>query len=262
MKIFSIILPIVLLMGCATGFQKFYKPYVDARTLQDVELLNEGEYPKIVIATDMKSDVKRLISKGYRPIGESSFNGELESEKGVINQAKENGAKLVLVSSKYTETRTINTPLILPNNQTTYSSGSIYGSGGSANYYGSSTTYGTTVVPLTTNQQRYDQNAVYFVKSTKKPKFGIMPIDLPPELRIKLERNTGALIDIIFEESPAFIANLLPGDVIIEINGTPIVNAKQAIETMQAQMPDDGKCPIKIIRSGIEKSVTLQLNHT
>ena len=248
-----------ILAACASGHQQFYKPYIDAKTLPDVQLLGNGEEPKIFSSNDMERDAKIAMSKGYRSIGVSSFNGESESEQAVINQAKSVGAVLVLVNSKFTESKSITTSLFLPDNQTTYHSGSVNGTYGSANYSGSSTTYGTKVVPITTEQQRYDQTAVYFVKSTKKLKFGLSMVDLPPELRSKYERNTGALIDVVMEESPAFLANILPGDILIEFNGAAVINAQQAANLMQTYSPKDDKCILKIIRNGTEKSIELQL---
>ena len=259
MRLITVIVTCLVLNACASGYQQFYKPYVDAKTLPDVQLLKDGDKPEIFSSDDMQRDVKIAISRGYRPIGASSFNGQIESEQAVIHQAKSIGAILVLVNLKFTESRTITTPLFLPNNQTTYNSGSVYGTYGSANYSGTSTTYGTTVVPITSQQQRYDQTAVFFVKSTKKPKFGIMVTDLPPELRSKYERNNGALIDNVAEESPAFAANLLPGDILIELNSTTVINAKHAEELMQSASPKDGKCILKVIRNGTEKSIELQL---
>lgn len=251
-----------ILSACASGYQQFYKPYVDAKNLQDVQTLPPSESPKIFSSNDLQRDVKIAKSRGYIPIGHSSFNGEMESERGVVKQAQETGAVLVLVTSDFTETRTITTPLFVPNNQTTYSSGSVYGTSGSANYSGTSTTYGTAVIPITSQQQRYDQTAVYFVKSTRKLKFGLFSIDLPPELRSKLERNTGALIDIVAEESPAFAANVLPGDVLIELDGTTVLNAKHAGELMQSAHPTDRKVPLKVIRNGAERVIEVTLNES
>jgi len=260
MRYFVLALACAVLVACASGYQQFYKPYVDAKALPDVQLLAPDEEPKIYGSNDLQRDVKIAKSKGFRPIGASSFNGEMESEAAVVQQAKRVGALFVLVNSKYTETRTITTPLFVPNNQTTYTSGSVYGAYGSANYSGSSTTYGSTIVPMTTNQQRYDQTAVYFVKSTRKPRFGVSPIDLPDELRVKLERNTGAVIDIVFEGSPAFLANVLPGDVLIEVNGTSVINAKHAGELMQSVAPGVDKCTFKVHRNGVERIIELDLN--
>ncbi len=258
MRLLTALVACVVLTACASGYQRFYKPEVDARTLPDVQLLGEGERPKIFSSNDLQRDVKIAMSKGYRSIGVSSFNGQIESEQAVVNQAKAVGAVLVLVNSTFTESRTISTPLFLPNNQTTYSSGSVSGPYGSANYSGTSTTYGTRVVPIT-QQQRYDQAAVFFVKSTRKMKFGLFTVDLPPELRSKYERNTGALIEIVAEESPAFAANILPGDILVELNGTSVLSAKHASELMRSAAPQDGRCILKIIRNGTEKTVELQL---
>jgi hypothetical protein len=249
-----------VLTACASGYQQFYKPYTDANTLPEVKVLAPEEAPKVYASNDLDRDVKIAQSKGYLVIGVSSFNGKLESEDAVIQQARRVGALLVLVNSKFTDTRTITTPLFLPNNQTTYSSGSVYGTYGSANYSGSSTIYGSTVVPMTTHQQRYDQTAVYFVKSTRKLKFGLSPVDLPQDLRGTLERNTGALIDIVFEDTPAFAANVLPGDVLIELDGVSVINAKHAGELMQSASPADGRCVLKVIRSGKERTIELKLN--
>jgi serine protease Do len=254
------ILACALLSACASGHKEFYQPYVDVKTLPDVQTLAPGEKPKVFSSSDLDRDVKIAISRGFKPIGHSSFNGKMESESAVVQQAQQTGAVLVLVSSKFVETRSITTPLFIPNNQTTYSSGSVYGNYGSANYSGMSTTYGTTVVPITTQQQRYDQTAVFFVQSTRKLKFGLFPKDLTPELRSKLERNTGALIDIVAEESPAFAANVLPGDVLIEINEVSVLNAKHAGELMQAAHPADRKVRLKVLRNGAERVIELLLN--
>lgn len=247
-----------ILVACASSHKEFYKP-VDAKTLPDVQLLGKGELPKIFSTNDMERDVKIALSRGYSNIGVSSFNGEATSEKEVVEQAKTVGAVMVLVNSKFTDSRVVTTPLFLPDNETTYHSGYVNGTYGSANYSGTSTTYGTKVVPITTNQQRYDQTAVYFAKLTKKPKFGLYLENLTPELRARFERNTGALITIVMEDSPAFLANILPGDILIEFNGAQVINAEQMLNLMRTYSPNSDKCLLKIIRNGTEKSIELQI---
>lgn len=269
-------LAVVMLASCAGGFQQFYNPFVDARKLSNVQLLGSNEDPAIYSTNDMKRDVLAARSKGYIPIGYASFNGAMGTRSQVVQQARNVGAVMVLVSSQYTGTRQITTPLFVPNNQTTYynsittgqTNGSVYSGYGSANYSGNfngmtsgtATTYGTTVVPMTTYQQRYDQSAVFFVKSTIKPRFGLFINDLTPELRDKYQRNTGVLVVAIAEESPAFIANILPGDLIIEISGTQVVDAKQATELLKSVLPNGGSCPLKIIRDGTEKTIAVQVS--
>jgi PDZ domain-containing protein len=260
MRVLFILLVAFVMAGCASGYQKFYKPRVDARTLRYVELLKPDEEPKVYGTKNFKRDINKLRSKLYIPIGHSSFNGEYEDESKVKAQAKRIGATLVLVNSKYTNTQTTTTPLFFPNSSTTYHSGSVYGSGGYGGYSGTSTTYGSTVVPITTHQRRYDQTAVFFVKSTKKPRFGIFFKNLSNEQRIALERNTGVIIGIVVEESPAFYSNVLPGDILIKVNDSDVRNGKHAHELLGKVSPNANSAVFTVIRKGKEQTITVKFD--
>lgn len=257
-KILLLICSVVVVTGCATnGYNKFYSPVVDARTLSDVEILQEEQEPKIFGTDDFNRDISILRAKGYIVVGESSFNGGLESVSHASDQAKEVGATVVLVKSEYTNTQTINSALFVPNNQTTYYSGSVYGGGKLGGYSGMSTTYDTTVIPYTSYQRRYDQNAIYFVKSNKKYKFGLIIDDLSPELRNRLERNTGALISIVVENTPAFYANVIPGDVLIAVDGVEVRNAENASYIL-GQVNSTTSSTLTIIRNMQERKILVQ----
>lgn len=262
---------VVLLTGCQNGFSAFYNPYFDPQSPPPqiagyLKFLEQNETPQIYSTNDMDRDVLIARSKHWIPIGYSSFNGEMGSQAQVLSQAKKLGSSMVLVTSKFTENRTITTPLFIPNNQTTTyngtTNGSIYGNNGNSATYnsnttGSATTYGTTVVPLTTVQARFEQGAVFFVRYTKKLRLGIGLVALPTELRAKYERNTGALVQIVYEDSPAFFANILPGDVVTEIDGKAVLSAPQASELMRDLKPN-GIATVKVLRNGTEKTFNLQ----
>lgn len=268
-----IVLCVFVLSGCQNGFSTFYHPNFDAKSpppalVGDIKILDQNETPLIYSSNELPRDVKIARSKHWLVVGYSNFNGPSGSQDQVIRQAKSIGAGMVLVSSQFTENRTITTPLFVPNNQTTYYSGTtngqIYGSNGnSANYNsnttGSATTYGTTVVPLTTVQSRYDQTAVFFVRLVKKLKFGIATADLTQEQRLKYERNTGALVDIVFEDTPAFKANMLPGDIVIEVDHKVIENPAAFNPAVNESHPVNGKIPVKILRNGVEKTINVEL---
>jgi serine protease Do len=266
---------LVLLTGCQNGFSAFYRPYFNPQSpptglvISDLKYLDLTETPQIYSTNDMSRDVKIARSKHWVPIGQSSFNGAAGSQAQLLSQAKSIGASMVLVTSRFTENRTITTPLFLPNNQTTYyngtTNGQIYGNNSNSATYnsntsGTATTYGTTVVPLTSVQSRFDQTAIYFVLDTKKLKFGISIVALTPELRTKYERNTGALIDIVFEDSPAFNANILPDDILTEVDGKAVLNAPQAMELIKNTQPANGISIVKVLRNGTEKTINLQLD--
>lgn len=263
----------IFLVGCAqSGYKQFYSPYVDAKTLPDVELLSEGQEPQVFNTDNFDRDILTLRAKMYIPIGHSSFNGGYEDTKNAAAQAKRIGATIVLVNSQYTNTLTTTSTLFLPDNKTTYHSGTAsanttynnnYGgylgnSNTNVTYNGTSTTYGTKAVPVTSHQRRYDQNAVYLVKSTKKPKFGVAFNDLSPDQRLVLERNTGVFISVVMEDSPAFYSNVLAGDVLIAVDGQRVINTKQAMQLMDSVNPEKSSSVLTVIRKGKEKAIHVQ----
>lgn len=273
MKYIKIILITVLLTGCArSGYKQFYTPYIDATILTDVELLAKGKDPQIFGTDNFEKDIQILRSKNYIPIGHSSFNGGYEDTKNAASQAKRIGATIVLINSQYTNTQTRTSTLFLPDNKTTYHSGTansnttyqnsysghLGNSSTNTGYSGTSITYGIKAVPHTTYKRRYDQNAVYFIKSTKKLRFGVYVNDLSLDQRIDLERNTGAFINVVIEDSPAFYSNVMMGDVLIAIDGTSVKNANHALELMRNVSNAATSSDFTVIRNGVEKKINIQ----
>lgn len=272
MKLLILTLLFVSLLGCAhSGYKQFYKPYVDTKTLTDIELLKEGQKPEVLSTDDFDRDIAILRSKKYISIGQSSFNGRYEDTRNAAAQAKRIGATLVLVSSQYTNTQTTTSTLLLPDNKTTYQSGTAsagtsYNSAsggylGSSNtnttYRGTATTYGTKAVPITSHQRRYDQSAVYFVKSTKKLKIGITYSDLTLEQRAQIERNTGIFIHSVIEDSPAFFSNVLVGDVLIALDGKLVKNEKHFGQILDSMNPEKTSHKLTLIRNGSERIIEI-----
>ncbi|MGK2942828.1 MAG: PDZ domain-containing protein [Immundisolibacter sp.] len=88
-------------------------------------------------------------------------------------------------------------------------------------------------------------------------RFGVRLINLNEKFRKKHQSNTGALVKKVFEGSPAFYSNVLPGDVILEIDEKRIVDAEAAILLLE----DANKWPrqIALIRNG--RKVTIQMDY-
>jgi serine protease Do len=268
-----LIITTLLLTACAqSGYKQFYNPYVDTKTLTEVELLKEGEEPQVFGTNDFERDGLILRTKKYIAVGYSSFNGGYEDTKNAAAQAKRLGATIVLVNSDYTNTQTTTSTLFLPDNQTTYHSGTassntsynsaytgyLGNSNTNSTYSGTSTTYGTKAVPITSHQRRYDQNAVYFIKSTKKFRYGLSFNTLTPEQRKEIERNTGVYVNMVIEDSPAFYSNILTGDFITAIDGKMIKNQEHAMEVMRGTPTNHKTSTLSIIRNGKEKEVTIE----
>lgn len=256
-----LLLACIVVAGCASSGQRsYYQEFVNIDDLTEVQTLGKGEEPTIVITRDLAQDVKLARSKGYIPIGGASFNGTPDSEAAIAKHAKSWGAVLVLVNNRFTNTATTTTPLLLPSTQTTTGSGAISGNQGSYTFYGSTTTRGTVAIPITTTERRFDQVTIYFVKSTRKLRFGLFVADMPMDLRVQVERNSGALIENVAEGSPAFAANVIPGDVLIELNGTPVANGQHARQLMESVPPTSKTCKLTVIRKGTERVIELRLD--
>jgi hypothetical protein len=210
-----------------------------------------------------EEQVNSFIKRGYMPIGSSSFNsGERQSEDAAIRQGAEVGADLVvIIDPKYTGTVTSSIPISAPTSSTTYYSGSAttYGSGGyaRASSNGTATTFGTTtsLIPISVN--RVDYAAWYFIKR-KPARFGAVVRDLDKSQREELQSNKGVSAVVIVDNSPAFDADILVGDMIIEMDGESVANV-QRYEAILAARP--GKLvEITLVRRGqqIKKSVQLR----
>lgn len=90
-----------------------------------------------------------------------------------------------------------------------------------------------------------------------KDSVGIYFEDLPDQKKMELERNSGVLVTTIAEDSPAWKANLIPGDVIIEINNIEVRNSRHAAELMDNAKAKTGNIVFKIIRKGTVRVIDL-----
>jgi hypothetical protein len=252
----------LLITGCATnGYHKFYRPDANVSTSDDIELLADNAEPEIVQvpAREVKQTALSLVSKGYMRIGHSSFNGVMQNLDDAKTQAKRLRALLVLVWSDYTATQTSTTPLYMPTTSTTYGSGTVTAGSTFGTYSESSTTYGGTYVPVTRQYRLYDQGAMYFVKDTRKPRFGLGLINIPSETRKELGRNTGALVTVVFERTPAFYADIMVGDVVLAVGSKDVRDAEETLATMKATPLDAKVLKLKVLRTGVEREVDLLL---
>jgi membrane-associated protease RseP (regulator of RpoE activity) len=220
--------------SCASGYQTFYTP-IDGATPDAISASRAAPAPatpKVERSqpADPETVTAAYAKRGYEVIGYSMFNsGTRENESAAIKQGQAVGADLVLIfSPQYTGSITSSMPLTTPTSTTSYTSGSAtaYGPGGTTTAYGSATTttYGskTTYIPVTVH--RSDYGAVYFVK----PRFtlGAYTRDLNDDERIAMETNQGAAVLTVVDGTPAFHADILPGDIIVSIDGSRVSNAE------------------------------------
>lgn len=207
-----------------TDIDEFYKVLEKTSDIPEECKLAQDEAPKIYYSNQLYSDLYFLRANYYYIIGYASWNGAAESvnkiEKNAEKLCKRYGAKVALYSYEYTDTRS---------GWTTYGSYSI---------------------------KRYDCNIYLLVPFTQSyiqmPKIGIEWRDLETSDRLEAQRNTGAYITIVYEKSPAFYANLTKGDILIEMNGVPILDSDSV--HLASRFIDTGSIvTLKYLRNGVEK---------
>ncbi|MGI0015693.1 MAG: PDZ domain-containing protein, partial [Nitrososphaera sp.] len=210
--------------GCVNPFDQYYSGQPDARMspVYDSSYVVSGDRIPVYTSDDPERDVRTLRIKGFDVIGVSSFYGpdnQVNPEQ-VQSQGRKVGAHIILVKSKYKDTVSGAVPLVLPNNTTSYSTGSAtaYGPGGSATAYGSSTTttYGTQTAIIPYSVSRSDYVAVFLAKARQR--VGIYPIALTDEERRSLKTNSAVRVDFVVEGTPAFNADVFPGDYVVRLN--------------------------------------------
>lgn len=202
----------ILISSCATvnPYTQYYQQYT------------EDYYPpSFEVETRTTSEenyadaIYQLLTEGYEQIGESSFNGGMFDITLAVSHAETIGAEIVLLAQEFTDTNT-------------YTSGVVrVGYGG---------------VPVTSTQRRFDQNATYFAKRQKPLKFGVGFDVLSSEDKSTNETNYGIKVTYIVNNSPMFKAGVIPGDIVVEIDGRKLI-------TLDDFNDNDNKTSLKILRN-------------
>ena len=260
----AVVLALVL-SSCASGYQSFYEPApgatqerIDARRANPPPAFPQVER----IAPGDPQDISAAYQKrGYEIIGVSSFNsGGSVNDEGAIKHGKVVGADLVvLINPQYTGTVSSVVPLTTPTSTTSRTTGSAtaYTPNGPITAYGSSTTttYGTktTYIPMSTD--RYDYAALYMVKV--KYRVGLYTRPLDDEERQRYETNRGAIVRLVVDGTPAFYADILPGDMLLSLHGHQI-NSPEEFSRLADQLAGT-TVDVRLLRNGreITKQLTL-----
>lgn len=205
----------------ANDWEKYYRPAGSWPTAIAYdgapEMLNSGGNPD--------ADIERMWRQGFALIGYTSFQTGNNSTADAVRFAKKLQARYVIVGTNLDSSQMASIPLTLPNNTTSYTNGTVsaYGNGRSVNgnYSGTNTTYGTQTTFIPMRMNRFTKTAFYF-KEVPKYGLGIGIRDLSKEEMQRLGTRRAIAIRYIRDGSPAFNADLFPGDIITKINGQPV----------------------------------------
>ena len=251
--------------GCTTNnFEKFYIDKLQGKSVKELPgVAVTTESPKLYTTADTAKEIPAMVANGFVLVGYSAFNAGPQDNGGAIRQADKVGAAVVILQSKYTHTVSGSVPYTVSNpHQTviTNTSGSIYGPSGYSSFSGTSISsvpggYSTYQIPYTVN--RSDYIATYWVKR-KPPVFGAVVGPMPDDLRKSLGTNRGVLVTAIINGTPAFHADILTGDAILEIDGNRCDDPTGFINSVTKCAGK--KVAIRLNRSGKEMSISVQLN--
>lgn len=261
MRLLLILSTLLLLTACGSGqFGSSYHAYMDPRMSPDVVLLGEGEEVNVIRSNDLDMDVRQYREHNYLVVGESAFNGMIESAGRAKKQAEEVGATHVIISSEYTDTKSYLAYDYRDFYRTVYVNKVRTVDGKHVHYTQAVTVRDTVAVPYTQSYDKFDQWAVYMVKSNRIYKLGLVMRDFSPDERIGLGRNTGAYIDLVMNNSPAFIADVVSGDALLAINGEKINNASHANSIISGLSLGGETIVLSLLKNGEPKDVTFEFN--
>lgn len=240
----------LLLSACVSGYSEFYQgASPELVAMQKGKSASATTIPTLERVGKLGDGWELVYFKrGYVSVGYASFNsGRRETDDNAVQQGQKIGADLVVVvAPRYTGTVTSSVPIDLPTTRTTTF---VTPSGkGAVMTRGTSTTY----VPMSVH--RLDYGAVFFIRPNIR--FGILTRDLNDSERQELQSNKGCSVLAVADRSPAYEADILPGDLVLEINGRPVTqeNLKSEYNRYAGQ-----EIKVLLFRKGerIEKSVRL-----
>jgi S1-C subfamily serine protease len=78
--------------------------------------------------------------------------------------------------------------------------------------------------------QRSDFGAVYFVKVRQR--VGIIATPIDETTRKRIGTNSGVFVRLVVEGSPAFGADIFPGDILLSINSDRVQSTEQYLQLL------------------------------
>ena len=254
---------LVLLTGCQSGYSRFFtsavtEPHPPIAEYAKYNLVAYAGEPVVQYELFNEELGRRLLEDGFVPLGESSFSGPMEDEGALIAQAKRIGAELVIASSQYERTAAGAIPLTTYTPQTFNSSGTVYTNSGWATYSGTSwgTVSQTTMMPYSVD--RYYHGASYWTRNARPRIFGGYVDELSIEDRRQVGANDGVRLIAAQRDSAAWKANLLPGDILLAIDGQPVKSTRDWAEKIEQSA---GKAvAITVSRGSERRDIVVRLN--
>jgi hypothetical protein len=223
----------------------------------------DGE-ARLLSSQDLRADGIKLLQGGYRPVGRSKFRGQYVDASLALEQAREIGVGVVLVMQKHVGNETVSVAVqdwvpdrrirVQESAQTQNSDSNVV----QTQTHESVTTiegeYVTRYEPQTV--ETFDHSASYW-KKAPPPILGIFASDLDDAERKAQQSNKGVLVKVLVQNSPAFRADILRGDIVRRLGTHEVLGTDDFFEQVSAQAGK--KVELQLWRDGKILTKTVEL---
>jgi PDZ domain len=212
---------------------------------------------RLMTSANLDGDALDLNQRGYVLIGYVGLSGSRVTPAAIRSKGQAVGAEVALVAIRNAGSQTEFQSV------TTYSGGGLgmkvgFGSasgnaaGSNINIVGSGTSLSTNPGESHTSFVPYSQRSfdtqILFWRKRRPDRLGLYLDVVPVGMRSALGRNTGAYVSAVEEQSPAFLANVLIGDVVIAGNNHEIRTPAE-LEQLLATLGDQA-VSLTVLRNG------------
>jgi hypothetical protein len=254
----------VALIGCSNPFRETYESRLELWSgAEPSALLPATGPPKLVTSDRLRRDAVRMMENGYVLLGRSQFTGTDIDGRAALAQAEDVGASVVLLQAEYAKTVTEAVPMTewIPDRTVTYTiveevqtgpdAGALVEREVTRTIEGEFQTY---YIPETSDY--YDVAATFWAKA-KAPRFGVLVQPLTNEAKQEIESNRGVMVRTVIIDSPAYEADVLPGDIITRFGDDRVESAAQLFSLIEEHAGEE--VSIEVVRDGRRRILTIPL---
>jgi serine protease Do len=241
-----------------SAYAKYYSGTVPA---QIPGYISTTAAPVIEGASNIEEAQTTMFRKGFVLIGTSSFWAEEDfdgiSSKDLAKFAKRLGAQRVVTVVKLRGI-TQGTDLVsVPTRETERTTATVQSGGRTATGTSTSRRRGTETVAVPYSVERSNYDVLYFVKA--RSTLGVMHRALSDTESQQIGTNRGVVVLAIANGSPAFFADLLPGDFLLDVQGQAIQSSAHFSSLLREQQGQE--VTLQGVRRGqpFSKRVTILL---
>jgi hypothetical protein len=250
-----------LLIAASPAWADDYSKFYQAAPAGSIALLPSTVPAEVAPSSgDFRDDTLRMWERGYALVGYSFFNGQIRDPSKALKFATKLKARYVVATAGQISETSGSVPLALPTSNTaqtfgTVSTGNSYGASATGTFNATTTTNGVQTAYIPFTSRRADQVAAFFQPVERKGS-GVYGRDLTAEERAAIGTNHALFVLAVREGSPAFEADVLPGDIILSVNGERLT-----MDAWNAAMraPAGTNVKVGLQRRGADKTVAVTI---